>query len=88
MHNETFYPNCDEISKTPGQLLGNFLYQGLVLSIAFPLACLVMLVRGLRLILGFVTDLSFKCCVWICLGAIMLLFLLAVTVQLAVASVG
>jgi len=88
MQNETLYPTCSGIKKTPIQILGDFLYQTLVLCIAFPLACLVMVGRGIRLTFSFIMNLSFKCCMWICLGTIIVLFLLAVIVQLSVASIG
>ena len=88
MQNETFYPTCSGINKTPVQVIGNLVYQGLVLCIALPLALMVVAGRGIHQAFSLITDLSFKCCLWIFLGAIILLFLLAVTVQLAVASVG
>jgi len=88
MHNETLYPTCSGINKKPVQVIGNLLYQGLVLCIALPLALMVVAGRGIHQVFSLVTDLSFKCCVWIFLGVILLLFLLSVTVQLAVASVG
>ena len=66
----------------------DFFYQGLVLSIAIPLAFLVMIWRGFHQVILFLGGLSFRCCVWVFLGAIMLLFLLVVLVQLAVASMG
>jgi len=88
MQNETFYPTYSRINKTPVQVLGSLLYQGLVLCIALPLALMVVAGRGLHRAFLLVTKLSFNVCVWIFLGAILLLFLLAVTVQLAVASIG
>jgi hypothetical protein len=88
MQNETFYPTYSRINKTPVQVLGSLLYQGLILCIALPLALMVVAGRGIHQVFSFVAKLSFTCCVWIFLGAIMLLFLLAVTVQLAVASLG
>ena len=74
--------------KTPLQMFGAGCYQGLVLCIALPLACCVVLMRGIGLVFRFLAGLSFICCVWIFLAVVVVLFLLAITVHLAVASVG
>ena len=62
--------------------------QGFVFCIALPLACCVLCIKGIGRVFRLLANLSFICCVWIFLACVVLLFLLAITVHLAVASVG
>ncbi len=73
---------------TVARTIANVCYQALVLSIALPLACSVVLAKGLCMFLRQLATISFACCVWIFLASVVVLFILALTVHLAVASVG
>lgn len=89
MQQEIFYPMSSRVDrKTPLQMFGAACYKALILCIALPLACCVVLVRGGGRVFRFLASLSFICCVWVFLAVVVLLFLLAITVHLAVASVG
>ncbi len=90
MQQEIFRHNYTGIvdRKTPLQALARTCCQGLILCIALPLACFVLCIKGIGWLFRLLTNLSFVCCVWIFLACVVLLFLLAITVHLAVASVG
>ncbi len=90
MHQEIFCYNYKGIvhKETPLQLLVRTCCQGLVFCIALPLACFVLCIKGIGWLFRLLANLSFICCVWIFLVCVVLLFLLAITVHLAVASVG
>lgn len=74
--------------RTPEASLVKGCAQALVFCIAFPLACFVVVFKGVRLLYRLLMSLSFTCCVWIFLTALIFLFLLVFAIQFAVASMG
>ncbi len=74
--------------KTPMQILAKTCCQGLVLCIALPLAICVLCLKGIGRVFRLLANLSFICSVWIFLACVVCLFVLAITVHLAIASVG
>ncbi len=90
MQQDIFCYNYNGIIRkdTPLQFLAGTCCQILVFCIALPLACCVLCVKGVGRVFRLLANLSFICCVWIFLACVVLLFLLAITVHLAVASVG
>jgi len=73
---------------TMAKTLAGLCFQGIVLSVALPLACLLFLLKGLGMGGRFLANCSFVCFVWVVLGCAVLLFLLLVGVHLFLASVG
>ena len=74
--------------QTAAMTVANACYQAFVLCIALPLACCVVLAKGVCMLFRLLATVSFTCCVWIFLASVVVLFVLALTVHLAVASVG
>ena len=88
MQNDILYFRSNRAGKSPIGIAGNACYQVLVFSIAQPLACCVVLTRGILMLLRLMATISFTCCVWIFLVSMVLLFIMVLSVHLAVASVG
>jgi len=83
----TFYQGVGGFGRAPKTFV-NSCAQAFVFCIALPMACCVIVFRGIRLLFRLLFGLSFTCCVWIFLAALTLLFLLVFVVQFAAASVG
>lgn len=74
--------------QTTLEVVGDNCLTVVVFCIAFPLACIVLLARGVLFSMKQLARLSFTCSVWIFLAAVVVLFVLVLIVQLAVASTG
>ncbi len=72
--------------QTPSILLNGL--NGIVFCVALPLACLEVYYRGTLLLLRLVKSLSFICCIWMVLIAVVVTLFLCITIQCAAATLG
>ena len=68
--------------------IGRVSYQVLIFSLAFPLACGVVLVRGVVLLYNLLLKVSYTLLIWCVLVLLLVAVLVALAVQLAIASAG